>query len=205
MMDEAKAVKRAVRRQISKIESLGDSGPGKARLANLRKAVGKRPQDFPDLWGTFLEDLPEPEYETKSITPQEEAVFNALTLYALAQQGNSPLTHSMNSEGISFGAAAGKLTEGDEDEEERIRAKLKSLIASKNTRELAEHLRRLIQLMKAKDIKLDYPELAEDIYWFHFPKARENVQLKWARDFIRTLRRENAKKSEEKKNNQEEK
>ncbi len=189
-----KDVKRAVRKQIQQIEQNGDSGPAKARLASLRKALGKQIQEFPELWGTFLEDLPVPEYETREATPQETAVFTALTLYALHQQGHNPKTQSMNEAGVSVGQAAGKLAGSSEEQKERIRTKLKSLVASKNLTDLSQHLRQLIQLLKSQNIPLDYPQLAEDIYWYAFPKGKNQVQLKWARDFVRTVR--NAKTEE---------
>ena len=43
----------------------------------------------------------------------------------------------------------------------------------------------LVQLFKAKSVKLDYIRLAEDLYWFQDTNKRKNVQLKWGEDFYR--------------------
>ena len=51
--------------------------------------------------------------------------------------------------------------------------------------ELSHHIRGLVQLFKAKSVKLDYIRLAEDLYWFQDTNKRKNVQLKWGEDFYR--------------------
>lgn len=61
----------------------------RAQLAMLRRGVGKKPGDLPELWGILFGDLPE-EFLSVSGEPTREewAVYTALTLYALHQQGS---------------------------------------------------------------------------------------------------------------------
>lgn len=197
----AKTATDSVAKQIAKSEAIGDSGVGKALLANLRRAAGRDLQKNPDIWGMVLEDLPVPEYDSPEIMPEEMAVFISMTLYAVAQQGESPVTHSMHQKDVSFGAACGQLAGSDENQQERVRAKLKRLLGAKNMDELAEQLRRMIQLIKAEDIKLDYAKLCNDLYWYQFTNGRDNVQLQWARDFTRSMKHNTEEKKEEEENN----
>ena len=44
----------------------------------------------------------------------------------------------------------------------------------------------MIQLLRAKKIPLDYPQLALDLYWFQVPECRSRVQLMWGQGFYRT-------------------
>ena len=86
--------------------------PQKAMLAKLRRGVGRAPGDLPELWGFFLEGLPE-KWESRGGPPSREewAVYLALTLYALHQQGRSTREEdgNMHKEGESLGRAIRKL------------------------------------------------------------------------------------------------
>lgn len=158
-------------------------------MARLRRGVGKSLADAPDVWGLVIPDLPDELTDTSRDgsreTEAESAVFTALTLYALHQQGSS---QSVNCQGESFGAAVGKLRrkEGDEDDKAIIR-RFNAVITSSEMTELAHHVRGLIQLMKAsgKSIGLDYPQFARDLYNFQFPDGRKRVILRWGQDFYR--------------------
>ena len=56
------------------------------------------------------------------------------------------------------------------------------------------HLRGLIQLLRSKEIPLDYVDLAGDLYEFQMPGGAARVRLRWGQDFYRTaLRTENRK------------
>ena len=58
--------------------------------------------------------------------------------------------------------------------------------------EMSYHLRGLVQLFKSKDIPLDYPQLARDIYEFQFPNSRDQVRLRWGQAFYRSDKEDNA-------------
>jgi CRISPR system Cascade subunit CasB len=59
--------------------------------------------------------------------------------------------------------------------------------------EVSHHLRGLIQLLKAGNIPLDYPSLAEDLYQFQFPEMKDSVRLQWGRQFYRIRDNEETK------------
>lgn len=167
---------------IRRLSSLSD-GAQKAALANLRRGIGKPPGAIPELWGEFLLDMPE-KMQSRSGVPSraEWAVYMALTLYALHQQGRDPHTDSMSREGQSIGRAAAQLVR-DEDDRPRIARRFNTFATASDPAELAHHLRSLIQLLRAEGIALDYPLLAADLYRYLSPTQTDQVRLVWGQDF----------------------
>jgi CRISPR system Cascade subunit CasB len=183
-MSTAEEVKYYTDKRINRI--LHQSDPKiRAELAALRRGVGKKPGELPDLWGEFLLDLPESlQAKTSEPSRAEYAIYTAVTLYALHQQGKDPKSSSMNGP-VAFGTALKKWCQGDEDAEERMLKKLKALSASSTIEEASAHLRSLVHLLRDKDIPIDYPSLAKDLLVFQSPAYKDKVLLKWARDFYR--------------------
>lgn len=70
-----------------------------------------------------------------------------------------------------------------EEERGRILRRFGPVVTAKSMQELSHHLRGLIQLCKAKGVRLDYVQLAGDIYRFQFLESRKEVQLSWGQDF----------------------
>ena len=169
-------------RQLTSLINLKETSSGKAKLARLRRGAGKIPGELPELWGEFLNGIPEDMIsKTGEPTPEEWAVYLSLTLFALHQQGNSGSVHQ---QGKSLGRAASELMSSDSDDErERILRRFGPVVTAKDMSELSHHLRCMIQLFSAKGIGLDYEKLAEDIYWFQSDEKRINVQLRWGQDF----------------------
>ena len=99
----------------------------------------------------------------------EWAVYLALTLYAMHQQGND---RPMNCPGNTLGRAVRQLAERNS---------------------AGHHLRGMIQLLSAaKDggIPLDYPQLAADLYELQctdprYAQTPANVRLRWGQDLYR--------------------
>jgi CRISPR system Cascade subunit CasB len=184
--DKMTEVGKYVYQRLLSLSSQRDSSGGKARFARLRRGAGKTPGELPELWGEFLNSMPESMHGKngdKNGEPSREewAVYLSLTMFAIHQQGKSENVHS---EGIGIGSAAAMLLEKDTDEErERVLRRFGPVVTAKDMPELAHHLRCLIQLMSSKNIKLDYAMLADDIYTFQFYDRRKNVQLKWGREF----------------------
>ena len=186
-MTKKQMIRQYVQTKICILLKQKDSGTGKAALANLRHGVGKKPGELPELWGAFLEDAPEGLYSDCKGTskPQKEewAVYTALTLFAVHQQGKAD---SVNADGINLGEAAANLMGGrGDDERERVLRRFSPVVTAASMEELSHYLRMMIQLFKGKDILLDYAELAGDIYDFQFEGSRNSVQLKWGRGFYK--------------------
>lgn len=194
-------VGRYVRKQIAllaKDEKALEQGSSKAHLAQLRRGAGKRPGELPELWGLFLKDMPE-KLMGKGGEPSyaEQAVYAALTLFALHQQGHSGPMHG-DGEEDRLGRAARKLVHSEEDEE-HIRTRLGIVAKSEDMAELSYHLKTVVRLLGNGDIKLDYVDLAEDLYWFQFEAYADRVRLKWGQDFYRGVKtNENGEEENEK-------
>lgn len=184
-VSRATQVKRYVQKKLVLLQKGPHSGETKALLANLRRGIGRIPGDSPELWGMLLQDLPE-EMQSKNGTPTREewAVYIALTLFAMHQQGYDPETRCMSKEGESLGEAVRKLVPtGDDASMERIRRRFNALATSLDMQEAAYHLRGIIQLLRTAGIPLDYPALAADLYNYQFPEGAQRVRLLWGQSF----------------------
>jgi CRISPR system Cascade subunit CasB len=195
MTDETKQVGDFVKTKISKLSATADTGGGKATFAKLRRGIGEPPGSMPELWDVTLDGLPE-SLQSRDGAPSkgEWAVHTALTLYALHQQGKDVHAQSMNAPERGFGRAVRGLVTS-EDEESRVKRRFDAVATASSMEELAHHMRGLINLLKSKDIGLDYAMLARDIYQYQFEGSRDHVRLRWGQDFY--FRKEKVEKNEE--------
>lgn len=156
--------------------------PRKAQLADLRRGVGRAPGDLPELWGAFLQEMPEElQSPTGTATGAEWAIYLTLTLYALHQQGQ---TSPMHKQGEGLGKAARLLVPpGQEPGESSIQKRFNALATATQMPELSHHLRGMIQLLRAGGIPLDYIQLAADLYDWNFSEAAVRVRLRWGQEF----------------------
>ncbi|MDD3573290.1 MAG: type I-E CRISPR-associated protein Cse2/CasB [Eubacteriales bacterium] len=175
---------RYVARKLQQLQNSGNEPLTRASLARLRRGLGKPPGSMPDLWDLTLEGMPQ---ELAGFDGQpswgEWAIHLALTLFALHQQGKNWKTDGMNKPGQALGKAARQLVK-NEDDMARVKRRFDQAITSDSPQEVARHLRSLVQLLRASGIALDYPALAEDLYRYQIPEARDGVRLKWGRDFF---------------------
>ena len=194
-MVNANAVGEFVNRQIFSLTRELDSGSGKARLAQLRRGIGKKPGELPELWGVFLQTLPE-ELMSKTNEPSyaEWAIYTVLTLYALHQQGH---VATMNRQGLEnrLGCAVRRLVH-NEDEEERVRFKLSLTAQSDDMDEVSYRLKTLVRLLSSENIQLDYVDLSKDLFLFQFESDADKIRLKWGQDFYRNSKVNDNRKEE---------
>lgn len=159
--------------------------PRKAALANLRRGVGRIPGDQPELWSVFLQDMP-PAWKSQTGEPTREewAVYLALTLYALHQQGHALPEDNMSRSGVRFGQAVRRLVKPGEDvTDSSVQKRFTVLATASDMREISQHLRGMIQLLHAAGIPLDYPRLAADLYELQFAGRAPRVRLRWGQAF----------------------
>ena len=179
-----------VRKKLNAISNLPES-QRKAVLANLRKGAGKMPGSVPYAWSEILSDMPET-FFGYGMKPSyaEWAVYTALTVYAIHQQGKDSKNVNMdiNDYQQSVGKAIARLVHSEEDEKRIIR-KLDALVSVKGMLLLSNHLRGIVQLLKREDIPLDYAKLAKDILFFQIEDGRKNIAICWGRDFYRERNR----------------
>ena len=173
-------------KQLNSLIDQKDTSVGKARLARLRRGAGRVPGEIPELWGEFLNGMPEKFISRNGEPSREEwAIYLSLTLFAIHQQGNTESVHCDDKK-KTLGKAVAELIDPSEEESkerERILHRFGPVVTAKDMSELSHHLRCLIQLFSSKDISLDYEMLAEDLMWFQFDDKRKNVQLRWGQDF----------------------
>lgn len=155
----------------------------KSTLAKLRRGIGSVPGSLPEIWDITLRDMPQALVgKWDNPTNGEWAVHITLTLFALHQQGKDIKKQCMYREGYLLGIALRKLVK-DEGDENRIKRRFDKVVTADSIEEVSHHLRGLVQLMKAEDIPLDYPKLAEDLFRFQNSETRDNIRLKWGREY----------------------
>ena len=155
---------------------------GSAKIASLRHGVNCFPFSLPELWEGCLKDIPENFLsQNNTPTPEEWAIYTALTFFAFHQQGTKFPAHQ---EKISFGKAINLLKKESLPEElKQIVQRFMMVVQSSTMPELSNSLYPCIKLLKMKQISLDYIQLAEDIYFFQNPETRKAVQIQWGQDF----------------------
>ena len=158
-------------------------------LAELRRGIGKKPGELPQLWGYFLESMPENFYGDKEPSRAEWAIYTVLTLYALHQQGKSLETDVMYQEGQTFGKAVANLVHNENDKE-RVICRFNTIATATSIEETVHYLRGMIQLLRNENIGLDYSVLAGNIFLYQFPEFSSQVRLKWGQDFYSNLMKE---------------
>ncbi len=201
MTRRSKLVHKFVAERLKALATLPER-PRKAMLAKLRRGVGRVPGDLPELWGVFLENFPfELEIKTDRPTSGEWAVYLALTLYALHQQGHDLSRENMNRPGKKFNLGkavrllANTQIEPDEGPENAsVLRRFNALATAESMPERVHHLRGIVQLLRAKDIPLNYARLAENLYRLQDPDHVHEIRLEWGRDYYRFQKDENHKK-----------
>ena len=176
-------------KRIKKLRTLPDNA-ARRWLAEMRRGVGTAPGALPALWGMLFQDLPEEMFSVKGEPSRAEwAVFTALTLFALHQQGNNIKTDCTDIEGIGLGCAVAKLMDS-EDDRERIWRRFQTVTNAKTIEDVSYHLRGIIQLLKGKGIGLDYSRLAGDLFVYQDIRRADRVRLIWGEDFYRVKKEE---------------
>ena len=172
----------------------------RAELAELRRGIGHIPGDIPTLWGAFLTDLPEELYgKDGEVSHAEWAIYTALTMFALHQQGHDVWMHEENKRfGRSVRELAPVNNDGDDDLK-RIRSRFNRIATASDMLEMANHLRGMVRLLSdGKGIQLDYVQLACDMYDYALSsESRSRVRLRWGQDFCRIKSENGAKETDE--------
>jgi len=162
-----------------------NSSYSKASLAKLRRAAGKSVEECPDVWEITLLNAPR-------WGQCKEVLHTVLTLYALHKQGNNS---SMSDEKTGFGTAVAKLIDSETKNVESIRRRFNLVATSQEFSELSYHARGLIQMLRAKNIPMDYVRFALDLNWIMQPDYAGKIRLKWGEQFYGNMPIEAATKN----------
>ena len=193
-MSKRNDVAKFVSGKLHQLQAISETGSGKARLAELRRGVGKEPGELPTIYGIILEDMPEDFFRGSGIpTEAEWACYVALTLFAWHQQGNDLKSSCMHTEDkVSLGTALRELKNASKDvnAEERLLKKLRSIATAMDMKGFSYHMRGLVKLFANNNIELNYILLATDIYEWQFEDSRNVVNLRWGQDYYRKSKEE---------------
>ncbi|WP_424185279.1 type I-E CRISPR-associated protein Cse2/CasB [Actinokineospora sp. G85] len=169
---------------------LANASAGVAALARLRRAAGKDPGEIADVFEfTLSPDLAaecDP-LDEDAPTAAEVAAHHAITLFALHQQSQ---TRPMHLRGVGFGSALRKVAapkEGDTPKtglDTPVVRRFEMLSTADSLPELAHHLRGAVQLLRSRQVPLDYGQFAVDLLdWQLGGKSRTWLRLRWGRGF----------------------
>ncbi|GIJ52212.1 hypothetical protein Val02_90980 [Virgisporangium aliadipatigenens] len=165
-------------------------------LARLRRGIGRAPGfDY-----TLEEYLAVPEdllgfrpVDDTRPTDSEQAVHDALTLYALHQQSRR---EPMHTSGQGLGHAMARLIHTS-DTPDGVRRRFAALGTATTYNEGIYHLRGLVTMLRGHRIPLDYGLLAHDLRRLRQPGKRADVQAVWGRELYRNRMNEPTANTEE--------
>lgn len=158
---------------------LRDSSAAVAALARLRRGAGKPAGSVLDIVEYTHDEAFVRGWNSEEPSYAENAAHAALTLYAVHQQSQRQGVHAA---GRRFGGAVRKLAP-EVRPDGPVARRFAALGAADSFTELSHHLRGLVQLMRAHDVKVDYGLLARDLWLWQLPGRADGVRLRWGRDF----------------------
>ena len=192
---------------IHRLENQRESGVAKATLAELRRSTGRSFAGAEAVWPMLLEQIPEELLSENGVpTPTENAIFVALQLYALCQQGSRRISGLPAEEKPSeanekiYRATIGESLRAVRraDNEKGLDRRFNAMLTAQSFDELAYHLRQLIKLVKAAGVTaMDFPQLAEDLFWIQRDDAQQ-VKLRWATGYYRINQNDEQMQQEDK-------
>ena len=192
MSSQGQQVRQYMAARLKRWEEEPNEARVRGELAQLRRGIGKKPGEVPEIWGLLFDGFPEALMSKNGEASWAEwAVSVSLCLYALHQQGNDIHQKNMHKEQQTIGTAVRKLASPQDDSDlSRIRKRFTIFAMSDDIEECSYYLRGLVQLLRAKDIPMDYVQLAYDLYQYQTNDGISKVRLRWGQDFYRTVRSE---------------
>lgn len=183
------AHKKIVRLQRSYVEKGLGASAARASLARLRRlgmpggvswiSVGE------DLFEGLLDLGLSEEDERKAV----RAVTAALRLYAYHQQSKSDpmaiieIPGEAHSSRRSFGWSCRRI-EFDNERSKGVRRRMAAIEGTRDIDGTEHHMRALVMLMREKDVRVDYYLLTRDLFLLQFPSVRDDVFVRWGRDYF---------------------
>lgn len=155
-----------------------------AALARLRRGVGKPAGSVNEILQYTLSDKFVGSSPGDDATAAEVAAHISLTLYATHQQSQGERMHQR---GWGMGRSVRKLhPEEPGAAPNPVLRRFQALGTSDSLDELVHHARGMVQLLRAKQIPLDYALLADELVAWQQPGGASVIRLRWGREFYRT-------------------
>ena len=173
--------------RVQKIQGsyLAGNSRSKAELAELRKNVGKELGTDPAVWQIVFSEFPDRlTGHTDSPNRWESAAYTAFTLFAMHMQSAKK---SMHIPRVGLGTAIQQLLPVQDAEEQNlpILRRFHALGTAESFSEITYHMRGIIQLLRRKEIGLDYGKLASNLADLQVPEKQNKVRLEWARELYK--------------------
>ena len=175
----------AIKKNIYVLSNINDVSYVKTQLAILRKSVGNK--KIADVLPIIIQYIPD-EYigQKAELSDGEQAILNAMQLYAIVNQGNIENTkvveHRNPWENMGTSLSVLRNSNGSSDKA-ALDKRFNIMITSETYDEFLYHLRQMIRIIKSKkQIYIDFPKLGEDL--FEFLKGKEDdVRISWSRQY----------------------
>lgn len=198
-MSEQVRMSAIVNQIIGRLSQNLDASSSRRDLANLRSSLGKDLGQASNIWPLIFEHVPEKFLSWDGIsTYAENAIINALQLFALHQQGrNSSVQLENVEEGHRRNLGDSLKILRAAEHKTAIDRRFNIMITSSSYEELIYHLSHMIRLLRREtEARVDYGLLSDDLFWFQMGK-QEQVRLRWAQSYYHLDKQE---KTEENKN-----
>ncbi|GLY03972.1 type I-E CRISPR-associated protein Cse2/CasB [Actinoplanes sp. NBRC 101535] len=154
----------------------GQGMPPGADLAKLKRGLGRRAGEVPEMW-RFYTTLNHEGDETSQFV----AEHHALTLFALHQQSQA---RPMHREGIGLGTAVRNLRSEHAGDDDPIDRRLGAAATATSRTELVLHLRGLITLLRGINRPLDYTLLYKQILTWDRPEMAARTRRRWGSEYF---------------------
>ena len=175
----------------------GNGHPDRSVLASLRGNSSMTSPRAQAVWPVFMANLDGRDLSiTGDPTPAEIAVFTAVRLYAIHQQANGDDENAYASRWAKtkpgmplFSAFA--IMRQDPTKLVALDRRVKPLLGTTNVSSVINALTHLVSMLKSNthQLKIDYAELANQIYWYQQSYEQANrVRLQWGQAYYRTVK-----------------
>lgn len=170
-----------------------DGNLNRAVLASLRGAATINSPKAQPVWPIIFAAL-DRKYLSEDGTPThaEVAIFAALRLFAIQQQGRETPVYLMKKDAsdsnLNFFSRLAKLR-GTAESSDALDRRFQTLVSATTVDSVIHSLVSLGNIVKSNDKTgtIDFPRLAEDLYWFqaNFEYANR-IKLSWGEKYYRT-------------------
>lgn len=174
----------AVMKKITEIEHM-NYDERYSILVELRKGIGKKPGELPELWKLLITDVSglSERFNYSEPTTVEWSVYMALVIYG-TRRLQVRRQNDIHKEQVSLGMALCSLA-SKTDMEDYFLKELQKMSSLTEPELIFSQLYRLSKFLASNRIQLDYGKLAEDLYRLQNSNDRAALILKWGLDFYR--------------------
>ncbi|WP_410504764.1 type I-E CRISPR-associated protein Cse2/CasB [Ligilactobacillus salivarius] len=172
-----------------------------SRTANIIKSISNQPYILSGLRAASRIDDPRAQrvwpylFESSKenstcVTDEEKIIYMILRLYAIHQQGKNDQVCEFNrNEGRTFIDELIRLRRLLDDVNGLDR-RVNNLLATNNINYFYKQLVSLIKIMKSKndDFKIDYVNLAKDMYYLQYYSSSKKIRLAWGKKYYKNIK-----------------